>query len=155
MLYLLPFTIIVSAFILDRIAKEWVLRTISYGDTLSIFPFFQLTYIENSGMAFGMGQNKNTFFLWTTITLMLFLFFLMRRYKTQLYMKIGLALVLSGALGNLYDRIVFGSVIDFLDFYIQTHHWPAFNIADSAICIGAFFIFLSEKFPQKNKPQTF
>lgn len=114
------------------------------GESIEILPFFNLTYVENTGIAFGVGQNLNRFFIFSTIAILGIIFFLRRRWEKSnpenYSLKIGLALIIAGALGNLYDRIQYGSVIDFLDFFVGSYHWPAFNIADSAIFVGAFVL---------------
>ena len=73
------------------------------------------------------------------------------RYETDTKTKIGLSLVLGGAIGNIVDRLRFGYVVDFLDFYFNTYHWPAFNLADSFICLGAFFIFIQIFFKKEEE----
>lgn len=143
--------IILVAFISDRISKEWIIKKLFTGESIEILPFFQITYVENTGMAFGFGQNKNFYFILISIVLIVFLLITHHKSRTdkQTLIKSALALVIGGALGNLYDRIAYGSVIDFLDFFVGSYHWPAFNIADSCVCVGAFLFFLSH---YKQKP---
>lgn len=118
------------------------------GESYDILPFFHITYVENTGAAFSLGQNRNSFFIAASIVILMVLFFLKRQWEKiepeNLKLKIGMALVIAGALGNLYDRIKLGSVVDFLDFFVGVHHWPAFNVADSAICVGAFLLAISQ-----------
>lgn len=138
--------LLISVFISDRLTKEWVIRRLYIGETIDLLPVFQITYIENTGIAFGFGQNKNLYFMVISIVLIVFLLVLHHQSKSveTLLFKTGLALVIGGALGNLYDRIAYGSVIDFLDFFIGTHHWPAFNIADSAVFAGACLFLIAQ-----------
>lgn len=139
--------IVIAVFILDRLTKLWIQRNMVLGESRGILSFFHITYIENTGAAFGLGQNQNRFFIFSSIVILGALFFLRRQWEKadpqNAPLRVGLALVISGALGNLYDRIVHGSVIDFLDFFIGRYHWPAFNVADSAICAAAFLLIFS------------
>ena len=128
------------SFFSDRITKEWIIRYIPFQETISIFPFFNLTYVKNTGIAFSLGQNFNLLFIWTTIIMILILTLYAFTQKTNW----PIALILGGAAGNLYDRIFSGAVTDFLDFYVGTHHWPAFNIADSFVCIGSALLIYFE-----------
>lgn len=140
--------IILGIFASDRFTKELVKRKFFLGESVPLLPFFHLTHIENTGIAFGLGQGWNDFFIGSSIFLLIVLLFLRRKWEraepNNLKLKIALALVIGGALGNLYDRIVYGRVTDFLDFFVGHYHWPAFNIADSSICIGAVLLFLSQ-----------
>ena len=107
-----------------------------------IHGFFNLIYVRNTGGAFGIfGGEKGGLgsLLFVVVTLIaigsiLFLFIRLREHETTL--SLSLSLILSGAIGNLIDRLRSGEVVDFLDFYVISYHWPAFNIADSAICLG-------------------
>jgi len=136
--------LVIAVFCLDRVTKSMILAHFSFGESLRVLPFFDLTHYENTGIAFGIGQEKNRIFIALSSVLIIILLFLRRRWEKEhsgnMLLKIGLALVIGGALGNLYDRIVYKSVIDFLLFHIGEYQWPAFNVADSAICTGAFFL---------------
>lgn len=140
--------LIVAIFILDRLAKVLIQQKLFLGESVPVLPFFHLTHIENTGIAFGLGQGWNHFFIASSVVILIVLLLVRRRWEraepNNLKLKTALALVIGGALGNLYDRIVYGRVTDFLDFSINSYHWPAFNIADSSICIGAFLLFLSQ-----------
>ncbi len=103
--------------------------------------FFNLTHVRNTGGAFGFLAGKGTlgslFFMVVSLTATAVILFLIYRLKEEeRIFPLSLSLILSGALGNLIDRIRYGEVIDFLDFYLFTYHWPAFNIADSSITLG-------------------
>ena len=122
---------------LDQMTKMLALKFLLPKGSISILPFFSLTYVENTGSAFGLFQNANLFLLIVSS----FVLFLMVKWRKDILSlgtlaKYGYLIIFAGALGNIYDRIVLGHVIDFLDFRV----WPVFNIADSAICIGAGFI---------------
>ena len=107
-----------------------------------IHGFFNLIHVRNTGGAFGIfGGEKGGLGSWLFVVVTLiaigsivFLFIRLREHETTL--SLSLSLVLSGAIGNLIDRLRYGEVVDFLDFYVMSYHWPAFNIADSAICLG-------------------
>lgn len=134
----LPPIIILAGFLLDRLSKTIVVQYL-FLKSIKIFPFFYLTYVENTGAAFGIHQNNNSFFIVVSVVLIGILVLVRRRIANYgTIPSIGISLVLAGALGNLYDRIVYGCVIDFLDFRI----WPVFNFADSFITIGAFMVVL-------------
>jgi len=126
--------IVLSVFLLDRLAKGWVLERL-YMKSVPVLSFFRLTYAENTGVSFGMFRDKNLFFLVFSAGLVGVLLFLRKRIQAHgRAAALGLALVLGGALGNLYDRIAYGFVVDFFDFSF----FPAvFNVADSAITAGA------------------
>ncbi len=122
---------------LDQITKILTLKFLLPKRSIDVLPFFSLTYVENTGSAFGLFQNANLFLLIVSL-LVLFLMIKWRRDILSLgnLAKYGYLMIFAGALGNIYDRIFLGHVVDFLDF----HFWPVFNIADSAICVGAAFI---------------
>lgn len=127
-------------FVLDRVTKFLTLKFLFAKGSVSLLPFFSLTYVENSGSAFGLFQNANLFLL----ILSLFVLLLMFIWRKDIFVlgnwaKCGYYLIFAGALGNIYDRIFLGYVVDFLDF----HFWPVFNIADSSISIGAVLIAIS------------
>lgn len=112
-------------------------------ESISVIPgFFSITHIQNPGGAFGLlaGQapwvRKGVFLVMSTIAVLVVLYFHHKTPKTHPWLAAGLALIAGGAVGNLIDRFRFGKVVDFLDFYIGAAHWPAFNVADSAITTG-------------------
>ena len=111
--------------------------------------FFNLVYVMNPGAAFGFLANASAtfrYFFFTGITIaviLLIIYYVVKSKPQNMLMVISLTLIFAGAVGNLIDRIRFGAVVDFLDVYIGTAHWPAFNVADSAICVGAAVLFLA------------
>ena len=110
------------------------MRDLRASGPIPVFPFFELCYVENTGAAFSVGHGANGLFIVVSIVLIAALVRLMRGWpKTDPWLQLGGTLVLSGALGNLYDRVAYRYVVDFL--YI--HHWPVFNVADSCITVGA------------------
>lgn len=143
--------VVLGVFALDRLTKWIVLRSMYLGESIPVLPFFQLTHIHNTGVAFGLGQDMNAVFTVTSAALLVVLLVLRRSWEKRYQdwrLTYGLSLIIAGALGNLYDRIVYGSVVDFLDFFIGQRHWPAFNVADSAICIGAALLVVSQWKPK-------
>lgn len=134
--------VILAVFVLDRAAKARVLASL-FHRSVEVAPFFRLTYAENTGVAFGMFRDSNMFFLVFSAALVAVLLYLRRRIAAHGRLaELGLALVLGGALGNLYDRLAYGFVVDFFDFSF----FPAvFNVADSAITVGAVFLALGMK----------
>jgi signal peptidase II len=135
--------IVVAVFILDQVSKFWVLAAFERGEVLEVIPgLFNITLHFNPGVAFGLfadlGEGLRTLVLagTTTVAIAFVLYFLLVDYRDDRVGQSALALVLGGALGNIVDRIRLGEVVDFFDFYIGSAHWPTFNVADSAICIG-------------------
>jgi signal peptidase II len=153
--------VIIAALILlcDRMTKALVAEKIALSDSIDVIPgVFRLTHVQNQGAAFGLFADYPS--EWKVAMLILFSVAALAVVSALLWKNgnalnttaIALSLVFGGALGNLWDRVVSGRVIDFLDFYFGSHHWPAFNIADSAIVVGALLL-LSEIFlaPQEEK----
>ena len=133
---------------LDQITKELVRQSLPLGGGPELVPgLFSLTRVENTGGAFGIlrdgGELVRWFFLLASGGAPLLLWFLARSPGRGTAFLWGAALVSGGALGNLVDRLFFGRVTDFLDFYVDGRHWPAFNLADSAITLGVFLILIS------------
>ena len=126
----------------DQVTKQVVIANMQLFDSIDLLPFFNLTYVRNYGAAFSFlsdagGWQRWFFTLIAVVISCVLAVWLARNNKTQLKLNLALSLVLAGAIGNLIDRSVYGYVIDFLHLYYQNWHYPAFNIADSAICIGA------------------
>ena len=134
-------------FALDQLTKRAVQSSLSpYQSKPVIQDFFHLTYVTNDGMAFGLSMpGGRSILLILSILLTIFIFwFLWQERKGHALVRIGLALILAGAFGNLLDRVLYGKVVDFLDFMIGDFHWYIFNVADSSVTIGMIlFIFHS------------
>lgn len=150
---IVPYGVAATVFLLDRVTKAVIRNQVSPWDTYVAIPgFFNIIHTENRGMAFGFLANADnewqSFFLAGLTLLILALLATMlwqppgRGLAGSTRARLAMSLVMGGALGNLYDRLVQGAVTDFLDFYIADHHWPAFNLADSAISIGAGLLIL-------------
>lgn len=134
---------------LDQWSKGLVTRTMEVHQSKTIITdVFDLTYVRNTGAAFGLFASVDSSvkaILLNSIAVIVFLIvsaYALRSSHKSVRLQVGLALILGGAVGNLLDRVRFGYVVDFLDFSISGHHWPAFNVADSAICIGVALLFL-------------
>lgn len=132
----------VAVLIVDQVTKYWVASTMNLGQSINILSFFSITYAQNPGAAFSFladqgGWQRIFFTVISIIASIVFVVWLKRTPSSKIILSAALACMLSGALGNLIDRILFGYVIDFLDFYVGQNHWPTFNIADSIIFIGA------------------
>jgi len=128
--------------ILDQVTKHLVVDSMALYQSIEVLPFFNITYVHNLGAAFSFLADQGGWQRWfftavATIASIIFIVWLAKTPKENTLLSIAFALLLSGALGNLIDRALFGYVIDFLDFYIADNHWPTFNIADSMIFIGA------------------
>jgi signal peptidase II len=125
---------------LDQVSKFWVLASFHLGESLPVTSFFNLVLVFNSGAAFsflaGAGGWQKWFFVILALVISVWLVVMIRHHANERLMPATLALVLGGALGNVIDRLRFGAVADFLDFHVAGWHWPAFNIADSAITVG-------------------
>jgi signal peptidase II len=144
-----PLLIALSVLLLDRITKWAIARTIPLEDTINIIPgFFRLTHLENTGAAFSLFADSSSPFRTTlliafSVAALAVVSFLLWKDRSVFHSgTLALSLILGGAVGNLWDRISDGKVTDFLDFYIGVHHWPPFNVADSAIVVGALLLFM-------------
>jgi len=143
------FLIALTVFVLDRLTKWLVIRHIVLEDNVPVIPgFFRLTHLENPGAAFSLFADspsalKTGLLIAVSVTALAVVALLLwfRRHAFNLT-TVALALIMGGALGNLWDRLSDGKVTDFLDFYIGAHHWPPFNLADSAIVVGALLMML-------------
>jgi signal peptidase II len=136
--------IAISVVLLDRVTKWAVARNISLHDGRQVIPgFFRLTHVENRGAAFGLFADSPAqwkiamLVMFSIIALVVVSALLWRNSHSLNTTGIGLALILGGAIGNLWDRLLTGRVVDFLLFYVGSYQWPAFNVADSAIVVGA------------------
>jgi len=134
--------------LLDQLAKLTVERLFDYGDVHPVTGFFNLVLTYNRGAAFsflaGASGWQKQFLTAIAIVASLIILFLLARHGAQKLFSLALALILGGAVGNVIDRIAYGHVIDFLDFHWRGWHWPAFNVADSAIVCGAGLLILDE-----------
>ena len=142
---------------LDRLTKVMVADIIGPNESMPVVrEFFHLTNVHNTGAAFGIfarGEDhaRAPFFIATTLgAIALLAFFIARTDKTEKLVLVGLAMILGGAAGNLTDRVLYGYVIDFIDWHVGGFHWPAFNLADSAITVG--IILLGIELFAKGKP---
>lgn len=149
---LVPFAVALAVFVLDRLTKLLVQRTVAPWDSYTVIPgFFNIIHTENPGAAFSLFANAQTewrtFFLvgLSAASLILIGFLLWHpagRIGSARSLRVALSLIMGGALGNVWDRIVRGAVTDFLEFYAGSYHWPAFNVADIAITTGAALVLL-------------
>ena len=141
-------------FILDRITKALVIGHLPLYERIDITGFFSLVHARNFGGVFGFLQNHQYakyIFTFFPVLIALVLVFVILRYTFPLSKTVSLALILAGALGNIYDRFAYGNVVDFLDFFWGTHHWPAFNVADISVTVGICLWLFVELFPGKKK----
>lgn len=142
LLILLPILVIGVA--LDFATKQWILQSLPLGSQIAVInDFFNLVHIHNRGGVFGMMSSWSldylrVFFLFTTSIVLAVVGYLWWRLpEDQGLAALGYSLIMAGALGNLVDRVRLGEVVDFLDFYWGRYHWPAFNVADMMVCLGA------------------
>jgi signal peptidase II len=158
----LPYALLVLAVVLvvvsiDQVTKRTILAAFSPGEIKPVIDgMFNLTLSFNTGAAFGLwtglanGWREIVLGLTILMAMALVVFLLTRPYYQTLLAQTALALILGGAIGNVIDRCIYGAVVDFLDFHIGTSHWPAFNVADSAICIGVGLLLFLPK--QDSRP---
>ena len=133
--------------ILDQATKLYIARTLPLHAMISIIEnFFTITYLRNRGAAFGMLATspwRLPFFILVSTVAVVVIFMIIRKLRDdQKLSALSLSLILAGAVGNLIDRISYGEVIDFIFVHWYDHYWPAFNVADSAICVGVFLLAL-------------
>ncbi|WP_297324765.1 signal peptidase II [Nitrosomonas sp.] len=141
---------------LDLASKYWVESALEFGQKIPLTGFFNLVLTYNPGAAFSFLSEESGWQRWFLSGIAgsaaVLIIYLLNKYRHEKLFCFSLSFILGGALGNLYDRITLGHVVDFLDFYIGDSHWPAFNIADSAIFIGAALM-IYESFQHKENPQ--
>lgn len=134
--------------LLDQITKITITRLFTYGESLPVTSFFNLVLAHNKGAAFSFLATESGWqrYLFTGIAVAatIFIIYLLKRHAGQRLFCWALALILGGAIGNLIDRVMYGYVVDFLDFYVGKWHWPAFNVADMAIVGGAGLFIIDE-----------
>ncbi|MGB5397638.1 MAG: signal peptidase II [Gammaproteobacteria bacterium] len=133
--------------VLDQLSKQFAEAQLVYHKSIAVFPGFNFTLMYNEGAAFSFlsdaGGWQRWFFTVLSVAISIVLIVWIKRLDSdKRILAAGLALILGGAIGNVIDRILFGHVIDFIDVYYQSSHWPAFNIADSAITLGACLLIL-------------
>jgi signal peptidase II len=141
----MEFIIIIAGILLDRITKIWAASSLlGNGDIVIIKGFFSLSYLENRGAAFGIFQNRVYLLAAVTIIVLLGMVYYMLRYKPESrLLKISFAFIISGALGNLYDRLSYNYVVDFLMFhYKEVYYFPSFNVADMLVVSGTALMLL-------------
>jgi signal peptidase II len=142
--------------ILDQVSKVWIDTHLSFNQPVAVLPFFNLRLLYNTGAAWSILANAGGWQRWflsglAIIISLLIVIWLSRLTRQQWWLACTLALILGGAVGNLIDRLIYGHVIDFIDIYYQQWHWPAFNLADSAISVGAVMLLIEALFsnPQR------
>lgn len=127
--------------ILDQVSKQWISATLNYGEPVVFTSFFNFTLLHNPGAAFSFlseaGGWQRWFFTVVAVVISVILVVWISRIAHRRYEALALALILGGALGNVYDRVLLGYVVDFVVVHYQNYYWPAFNIADAAITVGA------------------
>ena len=132
--------------IVDLYTKHLIQRAFEYGEHLTFTSFFDLVRYHNEGAAFSFlsdaGGWQKWFFSGVSMIAVVVITYLLKKHQTQKLFCFGLALVLGGAIGNLYDRLTLGYVVDFLLFHYKDWYYPAFNVADSAICVGVALLLL-------------
>ncbi|TKS58623.1 MAG: signal peptidase II [Nitrospira sp.] len=145
--------------VVDQITKLYIMQTMRPHESIPVVPnLFSLTYIRNPGAAFGLLAGSSNAFrmvffgLTSIIALGLLSTILLRMPERDWMGRLSVAGILGGAIGNLIDRLRYGEVIDFLDVFVENYHWPAFNVADSAITVGVIFLIIHFAFDKKEDP---
>lgn len=143
-----------AVIVVDQASKQVALATLSLHQPVPVMPLFNITLVYNKGAAFSFlsdaGGWQRWFFSLLAITISaLIVVWIKGLQRDRVWTAAGLALVLGGALGNLIDRLAYGYVIDFIDVYFRTYHWPTFNIADTAITVGAAILIFVQIFFHK------
>ena len=155
---LLLLLLALALFGLDRWSKVTIAQSLELYQSHAVIPgFFDLVHARNTGIAFSLfadaGPLVREWFLPTlTAAAIIFVLILFWRYEGGLRGRLALTLILAGAAGNLYDRLMYGYVTDFLDVYVGSYHWPAFNVADSCITVGAVLLLLDSALSSEGQP---
>jgi signal peptidase II len=143
---------------LDRVTKLWIIAHIQPGHAIVMIPkVFRLTHVLNTGAAFSMFEGsssptlvRNVLIGFSIAAVVVVLVLIWKMGRSMTLTSVALALILGGAIGNLYDRIRYAHVVDFLEVHIAHYHWPDFNVADSAIVVGACLLLLEMLRPQRS-----
>ncbi len=145
--YIPYFLLALVVFLMDQATKYYILHHLALYQVLKIVPSFNIVYYRNIGSAFGLFKSLgNPFFIVVSLGAILAVSILIVKDADS---RLGFSLILAGAAGNLADRIIHGYVIDFLEIYVGSFFWPAFNIADSALTVGIAFLFIRAVFGRK------
>ena len=152
---MLKYFLITSLVLLsDQFTKVLIIKNILDDQFIRVNSYFDLVHFKNQGAAFGFlsdaGGWQRYFLSIVASIVSIVLIFMIKKHKDEFYTALGLSLILGGALGNLYDRLFLGYVTDFLYFHFQDYYWPAFNISDTAIIIGAGIIIYTDPFNKKS-----
>jgi signal peptidase II len=145
--------------VLDQLTKWLIVQNLAFGKVIPVLPFFNLTLLYNMGAAFSLLGRAGGWTPWlfggfAVVISVLIIIWMKRIPKTSYWLSVSLALILGGALGNLIDRIHQGYVVDFIQVYYQHWYWPAFNIADSAITVGAIMLGIEVLFMHKKSENS-
>ncbi len=136
--------------VLDQLTKFWVTSALKFGQSIEVTPFFNLVLVYNPGAAFSFLSDaagwQRWFFVVLALAVSAWLVAMLKLHAAERLLPSACALVLGGALGNVIDRLLFGAVIDFLDVHAVGWHWPAFNVADSAISLGVALLIWQQAF---------
>ena len=139
----------------DQITKCVAVQQLALNQIVAVTPFFNLVLVYNAGAAFSFLSDaagwQRGFFIGIALIASAWIVYLLRRYPHQRRFALALSLVLAGAVGNVVDRMLHGAVIDFLDFHAYGYHWPAFNVADSAISCGAALLIWDALVPRRGR----
>lgn len=146
---LLTAFLFIFVLISDQFTKFIIVNNMEIGESINLLPFFNIVRIQNYGISFGMFSKIFHPIIFICISIIISIGLIIYGKKQKSY-RIPITLIIAGALGNVLDRLHFQSVIDFLDFHINTYHWPAFNIADSAIVIGVSLMFIISYLEEKH-----
>jgi len=142
----------------DQLTKHWISANFRYAEVQPVTSFFNLVLTHNQGAAFSFLADaagwQRGFFVAIALIAIVVIVVLLARYAGEKLFSLSLALILGGALGNVVDRIALGYVVDFLDFHLAGRHWPAFNVADSAISVGAVLMVAESLFPRAKRTQA-
>jgi signal peptidase II len=142
--------------LLDQLSKQWIRSAFTYGDSRPVIDgLFNLVYVRNDGAAWNILSGHGLILILISVAVLVLLLIYRRSFlQEQFSHRILLGLMVGGIVGNLIDRIRFGWVTDFLDFHIGTHHWPSFNVADSAICIAVGLYIITNVLSEFEKKKT-
>jgi signal peptidase II len=152
------FSVVPLVFFLDRLTKVLIINNLGLHEGIDVTSFFSIVHARNFGGVFGFlhgHQYAQYIFTFLPILIACVLAYVIIVYKFSLAKRFALALILAGAVGNIYDRIAYGNVVDFLDFYYKSYHWPAFNVADISISVGiGLWLYLELFHAKKEVPHS-